>query len=287
VSSSRRRRRDTGHEEVHNDERWMASYMDMVTVLLCMFIVLYAISTVDSEKFDKLQASLATGFGTEAGETVDTASGVVVKPEDIGMEGDLYEATIQPSNIDLAKKEITDLKAIRDSMYNGLQAQGLADAVQFQITERGLTVGLIGAETFFSGNSVEMTDKALLILGTIAPVLAGIPNEVSVEGHADPVGSSGVYPTDWELSSGRATQVVRYFVERGGVAQGRAAAVGYGSARPVAGGETTLNRRVDVVVLSKQPDAVRALIPGLLAAEDSAAIGSEPSAGLTAAAPKK
>ena len=265
----------------------MASYMDMVTVLLCMFIVLYAISTVDSEKFDKLQASLATGFGTEAGETVDTASGVVVKPEDIGMEGDLYEATIQPSNIDLAKKEITDLKAIRDSMYNGLQAQGLADAVQFQITERGLTVGLIGAETFFSGNSVEMTDKALLILGTIAPVLAGIPNEVSVEGHADPVGSSGVYPTDWELSSGRATQVVRYFVERGGVAQGRAAAVGYGSARPVAGGETTLNRRVDVVVLSKQPDAVRALIPGLLAAEDSAAIGSEPSAGLTAAAPKK
>ncbi|GAA3863675.1 flagellar motor protein MotB [Leifsonia kafniensis] len=265
----------------------MASYMDMVTVLLCMFIVLYAISTVDSDKFEKLQASLATGFGTEAGENVDTATGIVVKPEDIGSTGDLYEATIQNSNVVLAEKEISDLKAIRDSINTGLQSQGLADAVQFQITERGLTVGLIGAETYFSGNSIVLTDKANAILSTIAPVIAGIPNEVSVEGHADPVGSSGVYPTDWELSSGRATQVVRFFVERGGVAQGRAAAVGYGSARPIAGGESSLNRRVDVVVLSKQPDSVRALIPGILAAEQGSgeAVGAVAGAEAGPAAP--
>jgi len=240
--------------------------MDMVTVLLCMFIVLYAMSTVDTNKFEKLQASLATGFGTAKGQNVDTATGIIVPPDQIGSKGDLYKTIAQTANAVLAEKEISDLQTIRDRIDTGLKAQGLADAVQFQITERGLTVGLIGAETFFSGNSVEMTDKARAVLGTIAPVLAGLPNEVSVEGHADPIGSSGIYPTDWELSSGRATQVVRYFVEQGGVAQGRAAAVGYGSARPIAGGATTLNRRVDVVVLSKQPDAVRALIPGLLAA---------------------
>ncbi len=251
----------------------MASYMDMVTVLLCMFIVLYAMSTVDTDKFEKLQASLATGFGTVAGENVDTATGIVVRPKDIGSEGGLYKTTVQNAYVARAEKEITDLQAIREKIDAGLQSQGLADAVQFQITERGLTVGLIGAETYFSGNSVVMTNKALAILGTIAPVLSGLPNEVSVEGHADPVGSSGEYPTDWELSSGRATQVVRYFVEQGGMAQGRVAAVGYGSARPIAGGETTLNRRVDVVVLSKQPDGVRALLPGLLAAQEGAGAG--------------
>ncbi len=65
----------------HVDERWMASYMDMVTVLMCLFIVLYAMSTVDANKFEKLRNSLATGFGAVASETVDTASGTVVPPE--------------------------------------------------------------------------------------------------------------------------------------------------------------------------------------------------------------
>lgn len=165
--SAPRRRRGVDNEEVHNDERWMASYMDMVTVLLCMFIVLYAMSTVDAAKFEKLRASLATGFGTEAGETVDTAEGIVVRAEDIGKEGSLYENTVYNANADLAVKEIEDLTAVRDQISAGLTTQGLADAVNFTITERGLTVGLIGAETFFSGNSVVMTEKALAVLGIV------------------------------------------------------------------------------------------------------------------------
>lgn len=266
MSSSRKRRR-TVEGEVHNDERWMASYMDMVTVLLCMFIVLYAMSTVDAAKFEKLRASLATGFGTEAGENVDTAQGVIVPADQVGTEGSLYEHAVYNANTDLALEEIEDLTAVREQIETGLEQQGLADSVSFTISERGLTVGLIGAETFFSGNSVVMTPRAIAVLGAVAPVIAGITNEVSVEGHADPVGSSGEFPTDWELSSGRATQVVRYFVEQGGVAQNRAAAIGYGSARPSAPDASPLNRRVDVVVLSDQPDAVRALIPGLLTGE--------------------
>ena len=79
VSGRRRPRKKP--EEHHVDERWMASYMDMVTVLMCLFIVLYAMSTVDANKFEKLRNSLATGFGAVASETVDTAEGTVVPPE--------------------------------------------------------------------------------------------------------------------------------------------------------------------------------------------------------------
>ena len=106
------------------------------------------------------------------------------------------------------------------------------------------------------------------MLDTIGPVLAGSQREVSVEGHADRHGVTINYPTDWELSSARATQVLRHLVERTGVAQERIGAIGYGSARPVDTGDDLAamarNRRVDVVLLSNQPDSVRALIPSVL-----------------------
>ena len=68
----------------------MASYMDMVTVLMCMFIVLYAMSSVDQHKFEQLRASLATGFGTVETATVDTAEGTVVAAENVNAEGESF-----------------------------------------------------------------------------------------------------------------------------------------------------------------------------------------------------
>ena len=93
VSGRRRPRKKP--EAHHVDERWMASYMDMVTVLMCLFIVLYAMSTVDANKFEKLRNSLATGFGTVASETVDTASGTVVPPEFVDKDLEAF-AAVQP-----------------------------------------------------------------------------------------------------------------------------------------------------------------------------------------------
>jgi chemotaxis protein MotB len=76
------------------------------------------------------------------------------------------------------------------------------------------------------------------------------------------------YPSNWELSADRAVHVLRHVVEIGGVAQERIAAVGYGAARPIATGtspdELAANRRVDIVVLSKESDAVRALLPKIV-----------------------
>jgi chemotaxis protein MotB len=262
--SSRRRSRGTEEAEEHNDERWMASYMDMVTVLMCLFVVLFAMSSVDAAKFEKLKWSLSTGFGTTEGTSVDTAEGVVVPPENVGDTGDATAS----ANLTMAEQELTSLLAIRDQMAAALEQQGIAAGVHYDITERGLTVRLMGAEAFFDGNSVDLRPQSQQVLSAVGGVLGGIPNQISVEGYADPIGSSGPFATDWELSSGRATQVVRYLVDGGTVAPTRMAAVGYGSARPVSaeGGEPAraLNRRVDLLVLSAQGESVRELIPELL-----------------------
>jgi chemotaxis protein MotB len=260
--SAPRRRKRGGDAEHHIDERWMASYMDMVTVLMCLFIVLYAMSTVDADKFRALSNSLATGFGQEASQTTDASEGYVV-PADLRAD----EPVDEPSPLDLATKEFDDLTTIRERIDQGLAAQGLQHAVSYDIDERGLTIRLVGAETYFEGNRVDLSAKAVSVLGVVGGVLASIEHEIRVEGHADPHGSSGPYPTDWELASGRATQVVRFFVEHTGVAATRAGAVGFGSARPVASGTDVsaiaLNRRVDIVVLSSQPEEIRSMVADL------------------------
>src|SRR5690606_41111894 len=105
-----RPRRVQAHAEHGPDERWMASYLDMITVLMCMFIVMFAMSTVDQEKFEELRASLATGFGTEETETIDVAPGVVVPPDATDDDGESF-FELPPNS---AEEEYDSLASLRD-----------------------------------------------------------------------------------------------------------------------------------------------------------------------------
>ncbi|QDY89199.1 flagellar motor protein MotB [Arthrobacter sp. UKPF54-2] len=269
---SGRRRPRKKPEAHHVDERWMASYMDMVTVLMCLFIVLYAMSTVDANKFEKLRNSLATGFGAVASETVDTASGTVVPPELVDKNLEAFAAVPAPGNpatqaaLEEAKKEVDRLRELEAKMKAGLAEAGLSDNVEFQIDQRGLTVKLVGSQAFFAADRPELTDRASHVLQIISPILGPAALEIMVEGHA----ANGItaYPSTWELSSARAVNVLRYMVDRGGIPPGQIGAVAFGSARQVNDDSTPelmeRNRRVDIVVISDKPDVVRALIPEAL-----------------------
>lgn len=269
---SGRRRPRKKPEEHHVDERWMASYMDMVTVLMCLFIVLYAMSTVDANKFEKLRNSLATGFGAVASETVDTAEGTVVPPELVDENLEAFAAmqaadsAAAPDALEAALKEVDRLRALEEQMKAGLASAGLSENVEFQIDQRGLTVKLVGSQTFFAPDRPELTERASQVLTIISPILGPAALEIMVEGHA----ANGVtaYPSTWELSSARAVNVLRFMVDRGGIAPGTIGAVAFGSARQVNDDSTPelmeLNRRVDIVIISDQPDVVRALIPEVL-----------------------
>ncbi|MBK4348676.1 OmpA/MotB family protein [Lacisediminihabitans changchengi] len=262
MSTPRGRRQKHEEHEEHVDERWMASYMDMVTVLMCMFIVLFAMSTVDANKFDQLRNSLATGFGQKNVGKIDTAQGTVVPADKVDSKDQGF------TSLDLALKEVKDLTDLEDKINASLASKGLQNTVDYQIDQRGLTIRLVDSQTFFESNSVALVGVAPSVLDSIAAVLAPSKYSVSVEGHADIRHPEPPYPTNWELSSGRAVEVTRRMVELGGIPGARISAVGYGDSRPLAPGDSpeamAQNRRVDIVAISDAPEAVRALIPDAL-----------------------
>lgn len=266
--SVRRARRIPDHGHQGPDERWMASYLDMVTVLMCMFIVLFAMSTVDEQKFEALRASLATGFGSEASAGVDVSEGVIVPPELLDEAGEgfldiaLPAADPQPTAAQLEYAGLDDLRA---RLQVALDTQGLGDAATFTIDDRGLTIGLVSAETYFATNSDELSDKARAVLDAVGGVLAADEHRISVEGHADHRPPFAPFADNWQLSTARATGVMGYLVDARSVGGERVTSVGYGSSRPIAEGDSEQalanNRRVDIVVLSDADEEVRALLP--------------------------
>lgn len=272
------------HEEEHeNHERWAVSYADMMTVLVGLFIVLYAMSQVDQAKFEELRASLAAGFGHSEPSIIGGSTGAMAGAESVEITPDLKaetvvdgirvdspdpEVTEAEKNLALAVAEFQHLEGVAQQINTALAGKNLASQVRFRITERGLVIGMVANDVFFAPDTATLTTTAKAVLDTTGPVLATLPEEISVEGHANVLPTSR-YPTNWELSSDRATQVLRRLVENGHVAPARISAVGFGEARPLAdtGGADALdaNRRVDLVVLSSVSDDVRALLPSIAA----------------------
>ncbi len=287
--ATRRRRAREQEEEHANGERWMVSYSDMLTVMMGLFIVLYAMSQVDMQKFQALRESLAAGFGHQS--ILTGADGVLQSSTAVSQDaqdpsspaqamtpltaasgpGSAPAPQVSPDTgvLPAARAEATRLETVEHQIQQQLDAAGLGSAVQMTITSRGLVIGLVADDVFFAPASAQLTGTAVRVLDAIAPEIVGLPDEISVEGHANVLPVSGRYPTNWELSADRATQVLRHFVEADGLPGNRVHSVGFGDARPIPGatGEQALalNRRVDVVVESSATDQVRALVPGIVA----------------------
>ncbi|NTV39003.1 MAG: flagellar motor protein MotB [Demequinaceae bacterium] len=275
------RARKHEEEEHENHERWAVSYADMMTVLCALFIVLYAISVVDQTKFEQLRTSLAIGFGSPAVSMLEGSSGPLngvesfqIAPDFTGVSGDSKPASSADSiemsqeaqDFLAATQEYEQLGDIEKQIQAQLDAQGLSASVDYKIDERGLVVGLVGSDVFFAPDDAALTGAAQLVVDTIAAPLRNQARQISIEGHANVLPSQH-YATNWELSSDRATKVLRRFVEAGGLPGGQISAIGYGDARPEVSGTSpealAANRRVDIVIQSAQSEAVRALLPKL------------------------
>ena len=265
--SRRGRGHKGGHEEAHADERWLVSYADMITVLMCLFLVLFAMSSIDSDKYEALKASLATGFGTTPSTSVDSAVGVIVEPEYVDDQGIgfLAEQTPEGTEKQLAEKEVDKFDALVQLITANLAAQGLQDQVSFSIDERGLTVKLLGGQTYFAGDSARLQDGAVTAIDAVGAALTGIPNHVSVEGHIDPYGQGSPALNDWELAGARSTAVLRRLVETGVIAPDRISSTSFGGVHPEVAGESALNRRVDIVVLTELSGSAASRLPEVVA----------------------
>lgn len=271
----RKKNRHAGGAEKDNSERWLLTYSDLITLLMIFFVVLYAMSKVDSDKFKALADSLskALGGGTPAKIEINTKiSGRSIfisgKPNNYSERGRQNEPTKSYNDFTAtqtgnkgdyaAEKEKMTILGIKEKIDKFAKDNGLQTKITGIIEERGLVVSIQDTLLFESG-SAEITPYAKQVLEKVSVVLATIPNYIRVEGHTDNVPiHTPKFPSNWELSVARATNVVQLLITEGKINPLRLSAAGYGEFRPIADNQTqegrAKNRRVDLVILKSMYD---------------------------------
>ena len=280
------RRRERRHQEEHtNHERWLITYADMITLLMVLFIVLFAVSQVDQKRFEMLRDGMAAGFGHQPSpfqgdHTVLAEAGAQplepVRPrlEDTVRKATQENATTrdldrEQQNWERAQAEVKRLEALRKRIARTLARKGYLRDVAMKVDGRGLRISLVSRHIVFRADRADLSPRGAEVLDALAPLLRDLPNQIDIAGHTNQVKvKPKFYPTDWELSAARAVTVLRYLHERQDMPARNMSAVAYGHERPLVDprkpGSQALNKRVDIVVLSSASDDVRALFSDVL-----------------------
>ena len=261
----RRRHKGGHHEEEHeNEERWLVSFADMMTLLFCLFMVLFAISSVNTSKFEALSKALQDAFSGRilSGGKAVMQTGNQEQPEKPGTEPPLPAMTplqalantsIEQKASEAEKKEQEDFKALKQRIDELVRREGLTGKVETTVRRRGLVVELLTDDVFFDSGQAVLKPPAVSLLDKLGDVLrAEQEHPILVEGHTDaqPIATSQ-YPSNWELSGARASAVIRAFASDR-VPRGRLTGALYGAESPIASNASAAgrsrNRRVDVIL---------------------------------------
>ena len=259
-----------------NELRWLTTYGDVVTLLLAFFVMLYAISQVDQQKFQLFVTGLADPFGNPAvadgllsdgtgvvgaafaDETVgeDGVEGIALLDGLPKSENETDELTSQDAARTLGTTE--DLREVRDAVVEALTEFGFGEVVDFDIDARGLTIAIATDDVLFASGSPDIGGRGRDIIAALAPTLASFDNEILVEGHTDTVPLSVGGYDNWNLSADRALAVLKLLVDDHSIDPSRMAATGYGEFRPKGNNDTddgkAINRRVDLVIVAERGD---------------------------------
>ncbi|HEX4806294.1 MAG TPA: flagellar motor protein MotB [Conexibacter sp.] len=262
----RRRHSDgAGHE---NEERWLLTYADMITLLLALFVVLFAISSVNISKVKLLQESLRDAFSGRvlpAGQTImQTGNNVPVRTLDASPRVAPSTPTIGTPSTPAARaalaarREQDELQRLKAQLDAFAAAHGFRAQVSTVVTQRGLVVRLLTDNVLFDSGLAAIKPQGLPLLAEVGTLL-GVDrvHPIAVEGHTDDVPiSTSRFASNWELSTARASAVVRWLIGRG-LPSRRFAAAGYADLHPLASNATAAgrarNRRVEIVLQRIHP----------------------------------
>jgi chemotaxis protein MotB len=259
-----RRRRGAVEEAEENDERWLLTYADMITLLMALFMVLFSISSVNTAKFVTLQRSLQDAFSGRilpGGRALQESGGDTTSPKvaatppstnpAVTADGaGKADAKAAAAAAKVEQKDFTALKARVDA-YVG--KHGLASKVTTIVTPEGLVIRLLTDKLLFGSGSATVQPEGRGLLSQVGTLLrAENQHMIRVRGFTDPVPiHTAAFPSNWELSAGRAASVVRAFAGAG-VAPERLEAVGRAALDPLTTNATALgrarNRRVEVLL---------------------------------------
>jgi chemotaxis protein MotB len=248
------------HPEHVNHERWLISYADFITLLFAFFVVMFAVSQVDTKQVGRFTESFTDAlewqvFDAKGGKgfmpadkRIQPLVGQSVKPVGKAVLG--HNSRVRVDESPLGRELREKFKAVPE--LRDLQVIEYRDELVLRLPEQLL----------FESGDTRVNDDGQAALSGIADALKGRELELRVEGHTDNVPIKNLrYQSNWELSAGRSTSVVRYFIEACKMAPERFAAAGYGEFRPVAANDSSegraQNRRVDVVLIaatSEEPE---------------------------------
>lgn len=226
-----------------NHERWLLTYSDLITLLMIFFVVMFASSSVDKQKFKALSESMSVAMGSGKHIIGDETSVAINE-----------NPSINEANIEGDK-----LTQLKDQLDKYLQQNNMSDTTSTTISERGLVVSLNNS-LFFDPGKADLKPEYESRLVEIGNILRQMNNYIRVEGHTDnmPI-SNALYHSNWQLSSVRAANVVEVLIAKSSIDPTKLTTVGYGEYRPIADNSTPegrqKNRRVDLVLMSSSFNA--------------------------------
>lgn len=244
---------------------WMATFGDLMNLLLCFFVLLYSMSSVDTQKFDLLAASFSQAFSIFNGGATAIGDGILISngvsqlnelDEYINSTGRAAEGDIIPESLDEAEQKMREAKIkeseeLAERVEEAIAEQNLNDAIDIEFTSQYVQLTLQGALLFDSGSTV-LKQGSFPVLDKIGVILERYAEStIEVEGHTDNVPMSGSkYSNNDELSSGRALSVFNYLIEHANLDPATIKHSGRGEYVPIADNSTAegraLNRRVEI-----------------------------------------
>ncbi len=235
---SRRNRRSTQDDEPQDSKEWMNTYADLMSLLLTFFVMVFALSTIDSSKYNNAMQSIQSYLGMNDGQNnqiIDTQ---------LGTQG----------NSGFSNSDSEDIGDVYQDIREYVNDNKLNNEIQVSINERGVLIRFVDTALFDTGKA-DIKPEAEKILLNVGEIMKKANKPIRVEGHTDnvPIHNSK-YPTNWELSTNRATNVVKFLIESLSIDPPKMSAAGYGEYHPVADNSTdegrAKNRRVDIIIIN-------------------------------------
>lgn len=212
-------------------DRYLITYADLITLLLGLFIIMYAMSNIDSEKYKSAVSALGNVFGNSTTQIIPNGG-------------------INPYQFPIVKRN-----TLKRDLQNVISDNKFDESVQLIESERGIIVRILDKILFPSG-SADLTEQSQKVLSEIARILKESPNDLRIEGHTDNVPiNSALFPSNWHLSINRALNTAYFLMSSQGLPQDKVSVVGLAEYKPIAENNSVegrqQNRRVDIVILNK------------------------------------
>ncbi len=261
-----RRRKKQRKKTFSNSSDWMTTYSDMVTLLLTFFVMLFSMASIDRHKFEEIAISLRTAFIHESGggETFDSNRGkeliniydeINAVDKIVSLVNDSYEGAEGETDEDsngINSNDEYSIEDIKEEIEYAISEIGLNEHIKI-IERKDFLILRFDSVILFDLSKADIRESAKEILKKLGNILNRLDNEIIVQGHTDnlPINTTQ-FPSNWELSTRRATNVVHFFIEYCGVKPSKLTATGNGEFKPVKPNDTPENRqenrRIDIVI---------------------------------------